>query len=71
MKTSRGLFSASSENLVFCWVRGHLARIFQQDAGETPRTQGFSELAFSAMPLYERPCGELIILIYQYVAAII
>ena len=33
---------ATSGNLVFCWVRGHLARIFQQDAGETPAHPGVS-----------------------------
>ena len=31
---------ASSKNLVFCWERGHYARIFQQDAGETPAYPG-------------------------------
>ena len=34
------LVKASSENLVFCWVRGHLARIFQEDAGEPPAFPG-------------------------------
>ena len=36
----RLLLVATSENLVFCWVRGHLARIFQQDACETPAYPG-------------------------------
>ena len=31
---------ATSEKLVFCWVRGHHARIFQEDAGETPAYPG-------------------------------
>ena len=31
---------ATSETLVFCWVRWHLARIFQQDAGGTPAYPG-------------------------------
>ena len=31
---------ASSENLVFCWERGHHARIFQEDAGEPPAFPG-------------------------------
>ena len=33
---------AISGNLIFCWVRGHLARIFQQDAGETSAYPGIS-----------------------------
>jgi len=28
------------QNLQFCWVRGRLARIFQEDAGETPAYPG-------------------------------
>jgi len=34
------ILMATSENLIFCWVRGHLARIFQQDAGEPPAFPG-------------------------------
>ena len=44
---------ATSENLVFCWVRGHLARLsadrqafFNKMRARRPRTQGFSELAY-------------------------
>jgi len=31
---------ATSENLFFCWERGHHARIFQEDAGEPPAFTG-------------------------------
>ena len=41
----RTLQRAASENLVFCWERGHHARNFKKMRASRPRSQGFSELA--------------------------